>query len=106
MSRDSVSVIIPYYRAQETIARAVRSVLTQTYPPSEIIVVADGSPDDPSEELKGFGSAVTLIRKRNGGAASARNSGIDHAQGEWIAFLDADDHWEPSKLERQLAVSE
>ena len=106
MDRNTVSVVIPYYRASQTIARAVESALGQTVRPYEILVVDDGSPDDVASATKEFGSSVTLIRKPNGGAASARNLGIEHAQGEWIAFLDADDYWEPAKLERQLAVSE
>jgi glycosyltransferase involved in cell wall biosynthesis len=106
MGRETVSVVIPYYRAKETIARAVKSVQTQTIAPQEILVVDDGSPDDLAGVLAEFGSGVTLIRKANGGAASARNLGIDQSRGEWIAFLDADDYWEPSKLERQLEFSE
>lgn len=106
MHRNTVSVVIPYYRARQTIAFAVRSVLMQTASPLEVLVVDDGSDDDLSESLKEFGSSVTLIRKPNGGAASARNLGIDHVQGEWIAFLDADDYWEPLKLECQLAHSD
>jgi glycosyltransferase involved in cell wall biosynthesis len=98
--------VIPYYRARNTIARAVRSVLVQTIRPYEILVVDDGSTDDPAAVLQEFGSAVTLIRKPNGGPASARNLGIEHAHGKWIAFLDADDYWEPFKLERQLAFSD
>jgi glycosyltransferase involved in cell wall biosynthesis len=101
-----VSVIIPYYRASQTIARAVESALAQTFRPHEILIVDDGSPDDAASATKQFGSSVTLLRKPNGGAASARNLGIEQAKGEWIAFLDADDYWEPSKLERQLASSE
>ena len=106
MYPETVSVIIPYYRASRTIARAVRSVLAQTVSAHEIIVVDDGSPDDAASATKEFGSAVTVIRKPNGGTASARNLGIEHATGHWIAFLDADDYWEPFRLERQLAVSE
>jgi glycosyltransferase involved in cell wall biosynthesis len=106
MYRKTVSVIIPYYRASQTIARAVESALGQTVRPYEILVVDDGSPDDARMATKEFGSSVTLIRKPNGGAASARNLGIEQAHGEWIAFLDADDYWEPAKLERQLASSE
>jgi glycosyltransferase involved in cell wall biosynthesis len=106
MHRETVSVIIPYYRASRTIARAVESALGQTVRPQEILIVDDGSPEDAAAATKQFGSSVTLIRKANGGAASARNKGIEHAQGEWIAFLDADDYWEPTKLERQLAFSE
>jgi glycosyltransferase involved in cell wall biosynthesis len=105
MSRETVSVVIPYYRASQTIARAVESALGQTVRPHEILIVDDGCPEDASGAIKQFDSSVTLIRKPNGGAASARNLGIEHAQGEWIAFLDADDYWEPSKLERQLAFS-
>ena len=98
----TVSVIIPAYRAAATIGRAVRSVLAQTTPAAEILVVDDGSPDDLASALAEFGERVTLIRKPNGGAASARNLGIERAKGDFIAFLDADDYWEPSKLERQL----
>jgi len=105
MNRETVSVVIPYYRASHTIARAVESALGQTVRPHEILIVDDGCPEDASGSIKQFDSSVTLIRKPNGGAASARNLGIEHAQGEWIAFLDADDYWEPSKLERQLAFS-
>jgi glycosyltransferase involved in cell wall biosynthesis len=99
-----VSVIIPAFKAAHTIARAVDSVLTQTSPTAEVIVVDDGSPDDIASALVPYGDRVTLIRKPNGGAASARNLGIERATGEFIAFLDADDYWEPWKLERQLAV--
>jgi glycosyltransferase involved in cell wall biosynthesis len=106
MSKETVSVVIPYYRARRTIARAVESALGQTVPPQEILIVDDGCPEDAVAATKQFGSSVTLIRKSNGGTASARNLGIEHAQGEWIAFLDADDYWEPAKLERQLAFSE
>jgi glycosyltransferase involved in cell wall biosynthesis len=106
MVRDTVSVIIPYYRASQTIARAVKSALAQTVRPHEILIVDDGSPDNAARATEEFSSSVTLIRKPNGGAASARNLGIERSKGEWIAFLDADDYWEPGKLERQLAFSE
>jgi glycosyltransferase involved in cell wall biosynthesis len=106
MRSNTVSVVIPYYNASLTIARAVQSVLGQTIRPSEIIVVDDGSSVDPAAVLDQFGSAVNLIRKANGGASSARNLGIERSQADWIAFLDADDYWEPCKLERQLAFSE
>jgi glycosyltransferase involved in cell wall biosynthesis len=106
MDRNTVSLIIPYYRASQTIARAVESALEQTVRPLEILIVDDGSPESAAEATKQFGSSVTVIRKPNGGVASARNRGVEHAKGEWFAFLDADDYWEPVKLERQLAVSE
>src|SRR5260370_2717660 len=104
MLNPAVTVIIPAYRAASTIARALDSVLTQSCLPAEILVVDDGSPDDLAAAVRLSGEHVTLIRKSNGGAASARNLGLDRARGELIAFLDADDYWEPHKLERQLAL--
>ena len=103
-----VTVIIPAYKAAGTIRRSLDSVLAQTSPPSEVLVVDDGSPDRAQLRavLAPYGSVVTLLQKPNGGAASARNYGIDQARGEWIALLDADDYWEPSKLERQFQVIE
>lgn len=101
---DHVSVIIPAYRAEQTIGRAIDSVLGQSHPAHEIIVVDDGSPDRQAEVVAGYGKSVRLIRQINGKTAQARNTGIDAATGELIAFLDADDYWEPSKLERQLTI--
>lgn len=106
MHRLSVSVVIPAYRAAGTIGRAVKSVLAQTVLAAEIIVIDDGSPDDLAAALAPFGDRVTCLQKENGGAASARNLGIEKAQGDFIAFLDADDYWEPDKIERQLQVFE
>src|SRR3989304_1822653 len=107
----SVSVIIPAFKAAGTIRRAVASVLEQTKPPLELLVVDDGSPDWEQAEaelrtLKALKTRSITLRKPNGGVASARNLGIDHAVGDWIAFLDADDYWEPVKLERQLRTAE
>ncbi len=95
MTEPVISVVIPAYRAARTIERAVDSVLGQTRRADEIIVVDDGSPDDLAEVLGRYGSRVRLLRKRNGGAASARNLAIEECRGELIAFLDADDYWEP-----------
>lgn len=100
----TVSVIIPAYRSAETLGRALESVLQQTCPASEILVVDDGSPDDLAPLVEGYGARVTLLRKPNGGAASARNYGIEHSQGGLLAFLDADDYWEPQKLQRHLGL--
>lgn len=101
----AISIIIPAYKAARTIGRAIDSVLAQTLPAHEILVVDDGSPDDLAEVVeRDFGDRVTLIRKSNGGAASARNAGIDRATGDFIAFLDADDYWEPNKLAIQMDV--
>jgi glycosyltransferase involved in cell wall biosynthesis len=104
MSGPTVSVVIPAYRASRTIGRAVDSLLAQDHPPDEILIVDDGSPDDLAGALTPFEGRVTLIPQPNGGAASARNRGIDDARSDLIAFLDADDHWEPTKLGRQVRV--
>ncbi|HEV3447230.1 MAG TPA: glycosyltransferase family A protein [Gemmataceae bacterium] len=104
MTQPTITTIIPAYRAAGTIGRALDSVLRQTCRPEEILVVDDGSPDNLAAAVRPYGERVTLIRKSNGGAASARNLGLDRARGELIAFLDADDYWEANKLERQLAV--
>lgn len=99
-----VSVIIPAYRSAQTIGCAIESLLGQTRPPEEIIVVDDGSPDDIAAAVRPYGSAIKLLRKANGGASSARNAGIDVASGDLIAFLDSDDFWHPTKLEEQLRI--
>jgi glycosyltransferase involved in cell wall biosynthesis len=100
----NISVIIPAYRAAQTIGATVRSILQQTLRPAEILVVDDGSPDDIAGAVVPFGSEVTLIRQANAGVAEARNRGIAAARGEIIAFLDADDLWEPQKLQRQIDI--
>ena len=100
-----VSVVIPAYRSEGTICRAIDSVLAQTEPAAEIVVVDDGSPDGQASLVeRTYGHRVTLVRKPNGGAASARNVGIDRAKGDYVAFLDADDYWEPDKLSQQLGI--
>lgn len=101
-----VSVIIPAYKAARTIGRALVSVLAQTHPAHEIIVIDDGSPDEVATVVAAYGAPVILLQQPNGGAASARNRGIEHATGDFIAFLDADDYWEPQKLETQLGLFE
>lgn len=102
MNPPDVSVVIPAYNAAATLTRAIESVLAQSYRAREVIVVDDGGTDDLTEIRNRFAERVTWIRQPNGGAASARNRGIDAASGELIAFLDADDYWEPSKLRRQV----
>jgi len=99
-----ISVVIPAYNAAEWISRAINSVLTQTMPPLEIIVVDDGSADNTSGVCSRFGEHVRLIQQANGGAATARNRGVAEACGDWIAFLDADDEWLPHRLEAQWAI--
>lgn len=97
-----VSVVIPAYNVGRHIAEAIDSVLAQDYPQVEILVVDDGSKDDTAALVAAGYPQVTLIRKANGGAATARNAGIRAARGEFVAFLDADDIWLPGKLTAQL----
>lgn len=100
----SISVVIPAYNAQETVAAAITSVLQQSVSVQEIIVVDDGSTDDTAGVAQQF-SLVRVERVSNGGPSRARNHGLDLAVGEWIAFLDADDRWHPEKLAIQLRGS-
>jgi glycosyltransferase involved in cell wall biosynthesis len=93
-----VSVIIPTYNRADFIEDAVESVLCQTYKDYEIIIVDDGSTDSTKDVLQKFHNKIRYIYKNNGGEASARNTGIKHAQGEYIAFLDSDDLWLPKRL--------
>ena len=104
MSTPTVTVVIPAYKAAGFIARALDSVFAQTRGPHEVLVIDDGSPDDLASAVRPYGGRVTLIHKPNGGAASARNLGLDRARGEFVAFLDADDYWSPNKLETQLGL--
>jgi glycosyltransferase involved in cell wall biosynthesis len=97
-----VSVVIPAYNSEVFIGVAISSALAQTLPVSEIIVVDDGSSDRTAELAEQSGAFV--IRQEHGGISVARNAGIRAAKHEWIAFLDADDTWEPQKIEYQLAA--
>jgi glycosyltransferase involved in cell wall biosynthesis len=97
----AVSVVIPAYNAAEFLAEALDSVLSQTYKPLEVIVVDDGSEDETPQVVSAYAGKVTYIRKpHGGGCGGTRNVGIQAASGEWIAFLDADDIWMPTLLER------
>lgn len=99
-----ISAVIPTFNRLGMVERAVRSVLAQTYPSFECIVVDDGSTDNTFQALQQeFGDRIRLFKKENGGVSSARNLGIQESRGEWIAFLDSDDEWFPAKLERQMA---
>jgi glycosyltransferase involved in cell wall biosynthesis len=97
-------VVIPAYRAAATICRAIDSVLAQSCTAGEILVIDDQSPEDLAAVLAPYGERVTLIRQRRGGASAARNRGIQHARGDLIAFLDADDQWTPDKLARCVRI--
>ena len=90
-----ISVIIPVYKVEEYIEQCIESVLNQTYKDIEVILIDDGTPDRSAELCKKYLSdaRVTLIQKKNGGLSSARNEGIQNAEGDYIVFLDSDDLW-------------
>lgn len=97
-----VSVIIPNYNYARYVRGAVESVLAQTYPNIEVIVVDDGSKDGSIAILGELADRITIVRQRNSGVSAARNNGFAHSRGEYIAFLDADDLWLPSKVDKQF----
>ena len=102
----TVSVIIPAYNAAKYIGEALNSVLSQTVPSCEVIVVNDGSldSDDLERELKRYPQTLHYIKQDNRGAAAARNTGLRAATAEFVAFLDADDMWLTNFLEKQLLL--
>lgn len=101
-----ISVVIPCYNSARWVAAAVESVLAQTRPADEIIVVDDGSTDDPAAALTEFGAKVRLVRRANGGLSAARNTGAAAASGDRFLFLDADDKLFPDALEKLSAKAE
>lgn len=93
---------MPVYNTEKYVAESVDSVLAQTHNNIELICIDNGSTDDSLAVLESFGDRITIIRsKENLGIAEGRNQGIRVAQGEYLAFMDADDLWEPNKLELQ-----
>jgi glycosyltransferase involved in cell wall biosynthesis len=95
-----ITVVIPSFNRYQFLKRAVKSVLAQTYPPKEIIVVDDGSSDETAQIQKDF-PQIIYIYQQNKGVSSARNLGIENASYVWIAFLDSDDTFHPKKLQEQ-----
>lgn len=102
----TISVVIPVYNRENSIRRALDSVLAQSLPPYEIIVVDDGSTDRTADIIAEHYPTVTLIRQPNRGQCTARNEGIARAGGDLIALLDSDDFWLPDKLRVQARVFE
>src|SRR4028119_483182 len=98
-----VSVIIPVYKVEKYVAATVQSVLQQTYKNFELLLIDDGSPDRSVEICQQFTDPrIKIISQTNRGLAGARNTGIRHAQGDYIALLDGDDMWLPNKLEKHI----
>ncbi len=103
-----VSVVIPIYKAEKYLVQAVESVLKQTVKDIEVILIDDKSPDNSYEMIKKIASSDDRVKvyqnNVNSGVSYTRNFGVKVAQSDWIAFLDSDDYWEPTKLEKQLPV--
>src|ERR1700722_12759995 len=102
-----VSVIIPTLNRPELLMRALTSVLNQTHADIEVVVVIDGPDVETVDVLKTVRDhrMRTLLNTQSLTAAGARNRGVDHAKGDWIAFLDDDDEWSPDKLEKQIKMT-
>ena len=96
-----ISVVIPAFNAAQYLEECVRSVLAQTLPAIEVLIVDDGSTDGTLDMAHSFGGCVRVLHQQQGGPARARNWGTAEATGDWIAFLDADDFWQPEKLAHQ-----
>lgn len=101
---NSVSVIIPNFNYGRFLNRAIDSVLEQSHTNVEILVIDNGSTDNSREVLEGYGAQISAIFQENLGQALARNNGLARASGDFIALLDADDYWEPSKIEKQIEL--
>jgi glycosyltransferase involved in cell wall biosynthesis len=99
-----VSVVIPTYNSGAFLREAIQSVLSQTYVDFEVVVVDDGSTDNTESVVHSFGDQVRYVKQQNQGAGAARNQGIKRSQGEYVAFLDADDLWLPGKLREQIPL--
>lgn len=101
--KELVSCIVPVFNGERFLPEAVDSLLAQRYTPLEIIVVDDGSTDGTRPLIESYGNRIRCVRQTNAGPATARNTGIAAAHGEFISFLDSDDLWHPDKLAFQMA---
>ncbi len=100
-----VSVIIPCYRQARWLPEAIDSALGQAYPAVEVLVVNDGSDDDTEAVARAYGDRIRCIGRPNGGVSAARNTGITHARGAYLKFLDADDYLHPEQISRQVELA-
>jgi glycosyltransferase involved in cell wall biosynthesis len=98
----TVTVVVPAYNAQEFVAQSLTAILSQTRPADEVIVVDDGSTDGTHDVLRRFAGDIRIVRQENRGHPGAYNTGFGEARGDYVARCDADDIWEPMKLERQV----
>ena len=105
-----ISIIMAAYNAEKTIEQAINSVLNQTYPNFELLVVNDCSTDKTAALVEAVAKKDNRVRlisnKKNSGVSYTRKHGLEETRGEWIAILDSDDAWKPEKLEKQIALQE
>ena len=106
MQPSLIGCIVPVFNGESYLAEALNSIVKQTYRPLEIIVVDDGSTDTTAVVAARYGDQISYIRQNRAGAPASRNLGLTMAQGEFVAFLDADDLWHPDKLTRQIECFE
>ena len=105
----TVSIIVPVYKVEDYIRECLDSILAQTYPYFELILVDDGSPDNCGRICDDYAKGdnrIKVVHKVNGGLTSARNAGLEVAKGDWIMHVDGDDWIEPDMLEKMYAVAE
>lgn len=106
-AKPSFSCVVASYQVADLVGRAIQSILDQSYPAHEVIVVDDGSTDDLDGAVARFGSSVMFVRREHKGAASAMNAGVHASSGDHVVFIGADDEWAPERLEAlaELAVA-
>jgi glycosyltransferase involved in cell wall biosynthesis len=104
VTAETVSVVIPARDGEQHLVEAIESVLAQSRPPDEVVVVDDGSTDGTAAVARGFGAQVVVVSQPQLGVAPAVNRGVQESRGTLLAFVDADDLWLPGKLELQLTA--
>lgn len=104
IASDLVSVVIPVFNCKDYLARCIESALSQTHKPLEIVAVDDGSTDGSADVLASYASRIAVVSQANSGPSAARNNGVTHTSGSYLAFLDSDDLWDPRKTEVQFAA--